>query len=53
MPKINKIVLVLSTMDFDKATDKITNETKKPEIIIAYDIIEKDINNMDRMTEKY
>lgn len=53
MPKKNKIVLVLSTMHFDKAIDKNTNEARKPEIITLYNATKGAVDNMDRMTENY
>lgn len=53
MPKKNKIVLVLSTMHYDKAIDKNSNEARKPEIITAYNATKGTVDNMDRMTENY
>jgi len=53
MPKKNKIVLVLSTMHFDKAIDTNTNEARKPEIITLYNATKGAVDNMDRMTENY
>lgn len=36
MPKKRKIVLVLTTMHFDKAINNNTNRARKPEIIFLY-----------------
>jgi len=49
----NKVVLVLSTMHFDKAIDKNSNEARKPEIITAYNATNGAVDNMVRMTVNY